>query len=450
MPRTTGVGRTNNGQTMNTNGLDRWRTLSRERPQTTVGVMTPGQRTGLVFQRTTAGMNKRGYDIDGDGQVDVREMRLAQRLHNITLKQARDQSTAPVDELGTLRQVLGRKILAEEFVTRNQDRLWRYGELFAGQSASEAVDYISTHPKFIRLMPHLEKREREREIRSSRRVRNCLEQGGRDFEQQEKVESGRVTWVKTPRKIIPPLHALEQHHTGRSSTTTSSPFSSSWSIKPESEMEEPKTSSVVTNDYGAVDIDGDGIVDFDEMKLNRELISNVSGGTNVEKQVAGRRMIAQAFVHRNRANLRAFSVIDAALTENENVKVLSEHPQFSAVLNVLKNEERLEGLKSSTQVASCLIDPTKPRTPWAVPTVLTARPVKCLSELNAARIDLNKHLNNNGDEKANVQLRTTTTRRSKTQRSSLGSSKSALVIGSKHIFETPQPIAPIYTLDITK
>jgi len=330
------------------------------------------------------GLNHRGYDIDGDGQIDTREMKIAQRLHNINLAAHKNGlSTPSEEEMLKIRRNLGKRIFAEEFICRNDKKLWRYGDIFSGKSKEEAINYIVSHPQYIRLMPYLEKEERHREIRSSRGFRNCLNQ-----ETDYNATNPNLytkTWIRTPRK-------LNKLNIERNISTAPS---NSFEFKYQNSSKQlNKNDDIAVNDYGVVDFDGDGIIDADEMKLNRDILPHKKNLDNSSMQMKGREILISKFIERNRNNLKLFKSIDGNKPDNEIIYDTINKDYFSSILNNLKNEERIMNLKSSNQVQKCLIDLTKSSESEIIqPIILTSRPVKLQSELLQSRIDYNKQLN---------------------------------------------------------
>lgn len=317
--------------------------------------------------KSNIGQLATGYDIDGDGFIDAREMKLAQRLHEIVV----DQTTMPtVDEMNQLRQKFGRTIFAEEFVTRNKIHLWRYGDILAGKTPEEAVCYIANHPDYNKLMTNLENIERQREVRSSRGARQC-------FQQLNSTDPKLQTWVQTTRK-----------HRMTSAEAT----------------ERREHEKKMTPDY--------------------------------DYQLENRRKIAKEFITRNNGDMWKYDVQYAGKTDKELTTLIASQEKFDEKITTMKGKERVFQLKSSRNVAACLVDPRLQQFVAVDPPTLTTRAVRCRSELLKARQCMNKQeLSDN---------------RVRIQPISIPRSTSAAQLHRPHLFPVHEPIQPLLDLSITK
>ncbi|GLE02988.1 hypothetical protein PINS_up011867 [Pythium insidiosum] len=298
-----------------------------------------------------------GYDIDGDGQVDIREMRLAKFLDAMVEKRGAvtDALPLPEHELQHMRQQAGRLLIAKEFVERNQGQLWRYGSIFSDKDEQQSAEFIAHHKKFAKLMAYLESVERKRVMRSSRHVRGTL---AGDREDMEATEFTRRTWVESVRKVKNPL-------VSRFPLPDLEP-------KPRQlpaalvVVSDNNDDTIVTNKYGAVDVDGDGIVDDDEMKLNLRIQEATLDDDNNDtprsnpqqlrrlKQLAGRRLMARDFVKRNEGRMWIFDAKFKDRSTDDIVDELASSEAFAKEINRLRAKERVLTLKSSAGVAGCI------------------------------------------------------------------------------------------------
>lgn len=309
-----------------------------------------------------------GYDIDGDGQIDVREMRLAKVLD--ALIESRHHQLSPEQqppserELSRMRQEAGRLLIAKEFVERNHDRLWRYGAVFAGKSEEQGAEFIATHKNFQKLMPFLENLERKRTIRSSQNLRECMHHrensssGSSDASSSSDAQLDarlvRQTWIETSRKV--PDAAFSSHPLPE--------------LQPRKKALNVGSHPEVTfNMYGAIDVDGDGIVDDDEMKISLRLqeatLDTVTTNSSSQEatntlerrqlqQQEGRRLMAKDFVERNKQHLRLFEPSFRGKTVEQVAEAIAANTQFAKEFNRLRAKERVLRLKSSDGVSGCL------------------------------------------------------------------------------------------------
>lgn len=430
-----------------------------------------------------------GYDIDGDGQIDVREMRLAKfldammetrRCHAPSSSSAQEPSDA---ELTKMRQDAGRLLIAKEFVERNQDRLWRYGAIFTGKNDEQSAEYIATHKNFHKLMPFLENLERKRTIRSSQNLRSCVQGGGDVQNAEEDARLVRQTWIETSRKVpsnpsvskhpLLELHPKKKHKEQLYSVS-------------EKEDGDDRYPQVVSNRYGAIDVDGDGVVDDDEMKLHLRLQEATLEANNSEypthhrhrcdsnprglrehQQLEGRKMMATDFVQRNEGQLWLYDPSYRDKSQDEIIDHIASQAQFAKQFNKLRAQERVVRLTSSMAVSNCLVQqlpmtdaPSDPSSP-----ALEFRRVRHRTELLLARKELLKATaqhhaqqqsvgsasavpgNMHSDDNAWHQLRAVREDRQELLSRSVSDTK---LVGLPKIFDTPMRIEATGSFSVTK
>ncbi|EEY57343.1 uncharacterized protein PITG_11190 [Phytophthora infestans T30-4] len=378
---------------------------------------------------------KAGYDIDGDGFVDVREMRLAKFLDAMLFerrKQGQNDGPEPTEaEVLAMHQSAGRLLIAKEFVERNHDRLWRYGSIFTGMNDDQAAEFIAAHKNFKKFMPFLESTERNRTVRSSHQMRTCIH---------------GETWIETTRKM-------------RSLSFTKHPL-------PELEPKKKKnlvasSPEVFSNAYGAIDIDGDGIVDADEMKLHLRLHDNTSNNTDDMKasQMQQRKIMVADFVQRNAGQMWLYDASFRHKSTEQIVDEIASGPGFAAEFNRLRAKERFVKLTSSLGVSGCIVQLPTAELPVDPSNSLEFRRVKDRSELLMARKELLKPLQQRrglpvggeggGSSPGGLRFRP---RGIREEHGDMGHSRSegSLPIGLPQIYDAPVKIEPTRTFSVTK
>lgn len=469
-------------QAGNSNSKARWKYLSADvtdvldKPVAKLRVKAARRKTAIATSSGTAPGLTVGYDIDGDGFVDVREMRLAKFLDAMLLDRqngADDDNEEPgkgltESELLAMRQRAGRLLIAKEFVERNHERLWRYGSIFTGMNDDEAAQFISKHKNFKKLMPFLESTERKRTVRSSHQMRTCIHgdvAGSGGVNPPTSSEPQRQTWVETSRKLRSPSfskHPLPDLQPKR---------------KPIVPVQDPNQADTVevglahaasspevfSNAYGAIDIDGDGIVDDDEMKLHLRLKEATDGSSDSnnnkedarfrhEKQLEGRKMMVADFVQRNEGQMWLY---DASFRHKSSKQIIDEIASgagFAAEFNRLRAKERLVKLKSSYGVSGCIVQLPAPELPVDPSQELEYRRVKDRTELLMARRELLKPLQQRrglvtGDSSGALRFRP---RGIREEHGDMGRSMSEGSIGLPRIFESPVRLEPTTSFSMTK
>lgn len=380
--------------TGNSNLRDRWKYLSADVDDIVNAAPKIKQLQQRGRQRTQESSSKPplGYDIDGDGLVDIREMRLAKFLDNMVEKRRRampEASEVPESDLQRIRLQAGRLLIAKEFVERNQGQLWRYGSIFAEKNEDQSAEFIAEHAKFPKLMAFLESVERKRRMRSSCNVRGVINE---DPHRDEPQLFHRQTWVESVRKVNSP--AISKFPLPDLQPPRREVHPSLFEEKDNNE-----DSDIITNQYGAIDIDGDGVIDDDEMKINvrlkeAALDDPVLGMSNHEvrkrQQLHGRRMMARDFVNRNADKLWLYDANFKGRAKEDVVEEIASSDRFARDFNNLRAKERVLTLKSSMGVAECIVQMPAGQLPNDPQNVTEFRRVRDRSELLMARKELMK------------------------------------------------------------
>jgi Ca2+-binding EF-hand superfamily protein len=450
-------------QAGNSNAKARWKYLSADVTDVVdkpVAKLQAKARRKAIAKSVEKKALKVGYDIDGDGFVDVREMRLAKFLDAMLLDRRKDADEGPKlseTELLAMRQSAGRLLIAKEFVERNHERLWRYGAIFTGMTDEQAAEFIARHKNFKKLMPFLESTERNRVVRSSHQMRSCIH-GEVIAGAPPNASSERQTWVETTRKL-------------RSSSFTKHPLPA---LQPKKKPVSPSldlnqvdlalmsslavsasSPEVFSNAYGAIDIDGDGIVDDDEMKLHLRLQEATQSGDHDNnrdetrgrhvQQFEGRKMMVADFVQRNAGQMWLYDASFRHKSTEQIVDEIASGVGFAAEFNRLRAKERLVKLKSSLGVSSCIVQLPLAALPTDPSNALEFRRVRDRPELLAARKELLKPL---------PQRRAPRGIREEIAASGavVGRSRSegSLLIGLPRIYDTPIQIETIGSFSVTK
>ncbi|OWY95604.1 hypothetical protein PHMEG_00034348 [Phytophthora megakarya] len=410
-----------------------------------------------------------GYDIDGDGVVDVREMRLAKFLDAMLLDRRKDSDDSPEltdDELLAMRQNAGRLLIAKEFVERNHDRLWRYGSIFTGMNDEQAADFIATHRNFKKLVPFLESTERNRTVRSSRQTRACINGEGTANVLYNKPAE-RQTWIETTRKLHSPsftkypLPDLQP----KKKLIPSTPDLTETDVMKRALTTSASSPEVLSNAYGAIDIDGDGIVDEDEMKLHlrlQEAANSDNNNNNIDEvkarllqQIEGRKMMVADFVQRNAGQMWLYDPSFRHKSTEQIVDAITSGAGFAAEFNRLRAKERLVKLTSSLGVSGCIVQLPVVDAPVDPSNVLEFRCVKDRSELLMARKELLMPLQQRrgigGTDGSASGLLRCRPRGIREEYGEMGRSKSeSILIGLPRIYDTPVKIEPTNTFSVTK
>ncbi|TMW63471.1 hypothetical protein Poli38472_002412 [Pythium oligandrum] len=408
-----------------------------------------------------------GYDIDGDGQIDVREMRMAKFLDEMIQKRTAAGSMKGLSEidLQQMRQDAGRLLMAKEFIERNQGQLWRYGSVFAEKNDDQSAEFIAAHKKFPKLMAFLESSERQRVMRSSRHVRGTLNE---DPYREDPSPFHRQTWVESVRKVNNasvskfPLPDLQPKPKPKQSHSP---------VAADNNDELGGDEDVFTNAYGAIDVDGDGVVDFDEMKLHIRLkeatlddpAMNVAGRNGPRElrklqQLAGRRMMARDFVTRNDGKMWLYDFKYKGQATEDVIEQIASSEQFGRDYNRLRAKERVLALKSSMGVAGCIAQMPAAELPNDPTNTLEFRRVRHRTELSMARKELMKP----PEQRIAVQLAKSGTIpgtipslpfgavREEVQPTVTRSRSEGALVGLPCIFENPRRIEPTGSFSVTK
>lgn len=396
---------------------------------------------------------KVGYDIDGDGFVDVREMRLAKFLDAMVLDRQKDSEEGhePAEaDLLVMRQNAGRLLIAKEFVERNRERLWRYGSIFTGMNDNQAAEFIATHKNFKKLVPFLESTERNRTVRSSHQIRTCIhgEVATDALPNDKETSFERQTWIETTRKVrspsfsrnpLPDLHPKKKPLSPSIETSLSTSASSP----------EVFTSANVIDDDGA-------------MKDNLRLQSSSQDNKQSEavkarhqQQLEARKRMVTDFVQRNADQMWLYDASFRDKSVEQIVDEIASSAGCTAEFNRLRTKERIIKLTSSQSVAGCIVQlpPAELRTDPSNATEF--RRVKDRSELLMARKELLKPLQQRrgleiGDGSSGAPRYRP--RGIREEHGSMGRSQSdgCLLIGLPRIYDAPVKIEPISSFSVTK
>lgn len=399
-----------------------------------------------------------GYDIDGDGIVDARELRLAKFLDVMVARRATEPGARPTAELNgnellAMRQQAGRLLVAQEFVERNQGHLWRYGSIFTGKDDEQSTEFIAEHKNFKKLMAFLENVERQRSIRSSQQFRGCARSKLVTDQPEQHDSEERQTWVETSRKVRDPtfskfpLPALQPkkalpHFLSEDDT-------------------KKQTAYVAVNTYGAIDVDGDGVIDDDEMKLHLRLqeaaiassTCDSPGHSRQWQQLEGRRMMAKDFLTRNERHLWHFDSSYKNRDLQDIADEIASSKAFAKDFNRLRAKERVLRLKSSAGVSECLAQIEPPELSEDPSRSLDFRRIRDRTELLRARRELQKPIALQrgifkGDPDG-VHVGAVFAVRENNPRG-MERSASECCIGLPRIFDAPRRIEPTGSFSVTK
>jgi hypothetical protein len=352
---------------------ERWKFLSADIEDVIDG-STPqlkkgGRKNRLVAAPANENLTRppQAYDIDGDGQVDIREMRLAKFLDNMIAKRQQSNGDAAAGvseaELLQMRQHAGKLLIAKEFIERNQGQLWRYGSMFAEKNEEQSAEFIAEHRKFPRVMAFLESVERKRLMRSSHHVRSVV---NLDPHHEEPNDFHSQTWVESVRKVNNALTSKFPLPDLQPPPRQVHPFQPVDNNSTGDDSYQDQARDVATNEYGAIDVDGDGVVDDDEMKLHIRLKEAAlddptsTGDRSLKslrkrQQLEGRRMMAHDFVTRNADKMWLYSPQYKDRPKDAIIDEIATSDQFAKDFNRLRAKERVLTLKSSQGVAACIV-----------------------------------------------------------------------------------------------
>ncbi|DAZ93010.1 TPA: hypothetical protein N0F65_011303 [Lagenidium giganteum] len=410
----------------------------------------PGRRRANV---------RRGYDIDGDGSVDMREMRVSKILDEMLVRHQSSTASEPTDsEFQQMQQKAGRLLLAREFVERNKGCLWRYGSIFVEKSEDESVQFIAQHKKFRKLITFLESTERKRAVRSSQNARACVgPESPRDqFEHAPHYPIDRRTWVETPKRVEDatftkyPLPELNAHKENQTNVL----------VLPDA-VDNEKLEEVQFNKYGAIDVDGDGIIDLDEMRLNTRLKEAtledpenqvITQQIRNQQRHEGRNMMARDFVARNQNRMQPYDPKYTGKPESEIVAQIANSERFAIELNRLRAKERVFTLKSSLGVSGCLVQLPPAERAKDPTNTMEFRRVKDRTELLAARKQLMLASNESPAARSvsAPRIRVREDRSEDTQADNFNRTRSEARVGLPRLYDTPVRIEPTSSFSVTK
>jgi hypothetical protein len=429
---------------------------------------------------STAVIGKKRQENEITAGVNIRDLKMNKYLDQLKEKhkQKTGEEKLQEDTIKRLSEHANRFVLAKDFIDRNKGKLWRYGSIFSDKNEEESAEFLAKNENFDKLIAHLEHVERHRSIRSSRNMRDTLflepEENTSDYGMNDK----RQTWIDTSRKIhtssisrhpLPDLQKPKKKIQEISKKNESKKITNGTDTnalkeeKPE-ETSEMNDAQVLMNEYGCLDVDGDGNIDIDEMNMNtrlKELILSKDGGkhSQLKLQQEGRLMMARDFVERNSKRMWWYSDQYKDKTDEEAAEILAAKDQFAVIMNNLRAQERLFMLKSSVGVGGCLqqLPPKElPRDPQHF-NEREMRRVKGQAELFIARKQLIKHKN---AESVNMLTATSDSspfnlnlivQERNTMSRSLSEPQVGLhTVGIPRIFDSPMKLQPLGPLSVTK
>lgn len=115
-----------------------------------------------------------GFDVDGDGQVDQYELKMAKYLKNIKVEDMDGDGDIDDDDIRLARMARGKKIMAKDFVEKLEAPLWMYDRKLRGTSMHKLMEDIVTAPDFPLKMNYLNGKERLFKISSSNLMKFSL------------------------------------------------------------------------------------------------------------------------------------------------------------------------------------------------------------------------------------------------------------------------------------
>jgi hypothetical protein len=159
-------------------------------------------------------------DIDGDGVVDADELALWQMLQEVKGVDADGNGTVDDSETYVERQIVGRRLMAEKFVNRQQGKMWRFHSKFIGMTSQEIINEIYLAEDFTNAMSFLKAKEHRLRQESGTFTlgkdtlyKNCLlaegQIGMKDHEQ------GSVGYSHNHHSVAPWVQATQRTNRGR-------------------------------------------------------------------------------------------------------------------------------------------------------------------------------------------------------------------------------------------
>jgi hypothetical protein len=117
------------------------------------------------------------FDIDGDGQVDEWEFKMADIFRQMTKEQIDDMDgDGDVDEedLKIARELRGKTMLAQEMVDKLEAPLWMYDRSWIGRKPRDLIKDAIASTNFPMKMKQLQSKERLYQLSSSHLMRESM------------------------------------------------------------------------------------------------------------------------------------------------------------------------------------------------------------------------------------------------------------------------------------
>lgn len=115
------------------------------------------------------------YDIDGDGTIDEVEFFMSgHQLQNVSGRDFNHDGVVSSTEERQSRILEGRRQLVKDFITRNRDRMWLYGDEYKGLSHKETFTFLIDSHQFAPTLKGLLMTEKRLNGHSSQRVRDLI------------------------------------------------------------------------------------------------------------------------------------------------------------------------------------------------------------------------------------------------------------------------------------
>jgi len=111
--------------------------------------------------------------------------------------------------------------------------------------------------------------------------------------------------------------------------------------------------------HESYDIDGDGVVDQDDMKFAKKFDVNGTGVLSAKEQLIGKRMLSEEFFSSNKKDLHLYSDEFLKNTEEDNVKNLTSSHAFTETFNAIKLKRQSLRNYSSERLFSCMKFPAE-------------------------------------------------------------------------------------------
>ena len=117
------------------------------------------------------------FDIDGDGQVDEWEFKMADIFRQMTKEDIEDMDgdgDVDEDDLKIARELRGKTMLAQEFVDGLEAPLWMYDRSWIDRKPRDLVKDTLTSSNFPHEMKQMQSKERLYQLSSSHLMKQSL------------------------------------------------------------------------------------------------------------------------------------------------------------------------------------------------------------------------------------------------------------------------------------